>query len=881
MPDIHKREVFHDLSLEHLFSKLESRPTGLTESEADERLGIFGRNSLPEGRHFSALILFLRQFQNPLFYILLFAMILSFVMGHQGDGLIIAFVVVISGIIGFIQEFKANKALAKLNSIITYKAKAMRNGLLGIIDQEELVPGDMIELAPGDIIPADARLLSVSDLKVSEALLTGESSPSEKFVGELPLDTPLADRDNMVFQGTLVNQGTARALVVATAARTEMGQIARLLQETTEAKTPLQLQIGVFSKWLSLFLVLANLVIFLVGLALGRPFFEMFMISVVVVVSAVPEGLIPAMSIVLALGMQKLIKKKGLVRKIVSAETLGAVSVICTDKTGTLTEGEMSVEDLVSNGRSVCVGKQGHLEELDRASQLILKIGSLSNDALSQRADNDGLTVIGNPTDKALLLASLGYGLSRQDLEELEPRLAELPFSSENKLMATLHKLPEGGFIIYVKGAPERLLPRLGRNFCGADGQEKGLDSRHLSEELDGLAADGRRIIAFAYKKVAQEELALDDLSDLVYVGAATIRDRVRADAKEAIGLCRRAGIRVVMITGDHMNTALAIGRELGIAANQEQVLTGVELDKLSEQELQIKAKQVVVYARVEPKHKLAIISALQAEGEIVAMTGDGVNDAPALKKADIGVAMGNGTDVAKQVADLVLLDSSFMTIVEAVKQGRTTFGNIKKVVTYLFTDCFQEMVIIGTSVLAGWPLPILPAQILWIKLIEDPLPATSLSFEESKSEVLNERPRRKNEALLTKPLKYNIAFYVFFMDILALLLFYYYWQVGGDVDKARTVMFAALGTSTLFNIYNIRSLGSSVFRTNPFKNHFLFISTVIGFLLFLAAIYLPKLNGLLSTVPLSLLDWLTVFLYAFAALLVFEIGKILNRYKY
>jgi Ca2+-transporting ATPase len=359
------------------------------------------------------------------------------------------------------------------------------------------------------------------------------------------------------------------------------------------------------------------------------------------------------------------------------------------------------------------------------------------------------------------------------------------------------------------------------------------------------------------------------------------IKDKIRSDAKQAIDLCHRAGVRVAMITGDHVNTAIAIANELGIKASSSQVINGKEIDELSDEDLCLRIKNALVYARVEPRHKLKIVSLLQRNGEVVAMTGDGVNDAPALKKADIGVVMGNGTDVAKEVADLVLLDNSFMTIVEAIKQGRTTFSNIRKVVVYLFTDCFQEMVIIGTSVLAGWPLPILPVQILWIKLIESPLPATSLSFEESKADVLLGKPRGRNEQLLTRRLKINIAFYAFVMDVFALSMFYYFWQSSGDITKARTIIFVALGMSTLFNIYNVRTLGESVFRANPFKNKFVLIATVVGFLLFLLAVYSKYMNNVLQITPLGLFDWFVIFLYAFASLLVFEIGKIITKYKH
>lgn len=876
------KNIYHDVAVEHLFKQLETGEDGLSEKEALSRLAVFGKNTLPKGRSMTAFVLFLRQFTNPLAYILLFAMVLSFIMGHLSDGIIIALVVLVSGLVGFIQEYKANKALAELNSIITYKARVLRDGALVIIDQSDIAIGDVIDIGIGDIIPADARLIATRDLRVTEAVLTGEPVASKKFTEVLPLDTSLADRDNMVFQGTAVTEGAGRAIIVATGVNTEMGKIASLLKDTDEVITPLQKQISSFGKWLSIFLVAANVIIFVIGILLGRPFFEMFMISVVVVVSAVPEGLAPAMSVVLALGMQKLIKKKGLVRKIISAETLGAVSVICTDKTGTLTEGEMSVESIITDAQTIHVGKHGS-QYLDYASELALKICVISNNAVidAEKSIDGDMSIVGNMTDKALLIAGSYFGFKREGLELSEKRLYELPFSSETKIMATLHQRNHDGNIIYLKGAPERILPNSGKILRGdKEFALKKEDVENINKTISSLTSKGQRVVVIAYKQTDKKKMTKEDLTELTYVGLVVIKDKIRTDAKQAIGLCQKAGVKVVMITGDHANTALAIANEVGIKATSKQVISGNEIDDLSDDELAERIKNILVYARVEPRHKLKIVSLLQRNGEVVAMTGDGVNDAPALKKADIGVVMGNGTDVAKEVADLVLLDSSFLTIVEAIRQGRTTFANIRKVVVYLFTDCFQEMVIIATTVLAGWPLPILPVQILWIKLIESPLPATSLSFEESERDVLLDKPRGRKEQLLTRGLKFNIAFYAFVMDVIALSVFYFYWQSTGNIEKTRTLMFVALGMSTLFNIYNVRTLGESVFKTNPFKNKFLVLATVIGFLLFLLAIYSRFMNGVLQTVPLGVSDWAIILLYAFASLIIFETGKKIVKYK-
>jgi P-type Ca2+ transporter type 2C len=878
------KNLFHSDSIENVLAYFNTNIKGLSQIEAEKRLLGKGLNALTEKKKFSTLTLFLRQFQNPLIYILIFAMVLSFVITHISDGVIIGVVIVVTNIIGFIQEFKANKALEQLNSTIVYKAKVLRNGKLEIIKQEEIVCGDIIEIAPGDIVPADARLIDVNDLTVFEASLTGESYPSNKSIDQFPLDAPLADRENMVYQGTAVNEGTAKAVVVATGDATEIGKIASMIREADSDLTPLQKQINTFGKWLGMFLVGINIVICTFGILMGRPFFEMFMVAVVIVVSAVPEGLIPAMTIILALGMQKLIKKKGLVRKIISAETLGSVSVICTDKTGTLTEGKMAVDSIITASQKFHVHRQGNtIEDCDHSVLTALKIGAISNNAIVEHTNNSKKTgIVGNATEKALLLAGVQFGYSREELELTEERIDEMPFSSDKKLMATLHRSANKQNILYMKGAPERVLPLCAYVLDGENEvpmSEKELEN--IMESIDSLTGQGQRMLAVAYKKNGmsqRKEITDDDICGLVFVGIFALKDKIRVDAAQAIEMCEHAGIRVVMITGDHAKTAVSIARELGLDVSMNHVLEGGMIDGLSDEELRSRVNNVVVYARVEPKHKLRIATMLQDNGEVIAMIGDGINDAPALKKADIGVVMGNGTNVAKEVADLVLLDSRFMTIVEAVKQGRNTFNNIRKVIVYLFTDCFQELVIVGTAVLLNWPLPINPVQILWIKLIESPLPATSLSFEESEVDVMKDKPRHRNEHLLSKKLKINILFYALVMDVFALSIFYMYWKIDGDIVRARTVIFVALGMSTLFMIYAVRSLRRSIFTVNPFKNVYLVIATIIGFILFLAAVYLKFLNQVLETTPLSLRDWLIIIAYAGTAIIVFEAGKIFSK---
>lgn len=872
--------LFYQLTTKEVFKKLKTSEKGLELKEAKKRLAANGLNKLPRNKAFGSLRLFLNQFKNPLVFILVAALAISYFAGHKSDSLIIFLVILMTNTVGFFQEWKANNALKKLNSTVVHEIRVRRGEELVIINREELVIGDVIELNPGDVVPADGRLFTVSNLKINEAPLTGESLPVIKEVAEIKKEVGLGDRKNMAYRETVVVEGRGEMVITAVGAKTEIGQVAKLIKETSDDLTPLQRQINKFGIKLGLFLIFANVLVFFIGVLSGRDVFEMFMVSVVIVVSAVPEGLIPAMAIILAIGMQRLAKKKGLVRRAVAAETLGSVSVICADKTGTLTQGEMMVDKLFTI--------KGE-EKIEKHS-LALKIGVLCNDGLLENPGEKeaNLKVLGNPTDKAFMLKGASFGLYRREIELEEPRLSTLQFSSEIKLMATSHKVGKNGKqIIYVKGAPEKIL-KLSSQYESDRGVKKmtAKERDFYQTKIDKVTMLGARVIALAYverEAGKKGELKYDELQNLTMVGIFSLRDQIRPNVKEAIASCQKAGIRVVIITGDHEKTAIAIAREIGFEINSKNVLDGDALDKMSDNELRKKVNSIRLYARVSPHHKLKIVSALQQNNRVVAMTGDGINDSPALKKADIGVAVGNGTDVAKEVADLVLLDNSFLTIIEAIKQGRITFNNIQKVILYLFTDCFQEMVIIGSAILLGWPLPILPVQVLWIKLIEDPLPAASLAFDKTEKNVMREKPRPKNQTFLPTSLQKVIVFYAIVMDGLALAIFYFYWKIIGDVDLARSVMFVTIGASTLVYIYAVRGLKQSIFKINPFSNQYLVYATLIGFVLLVASVYLPFLNRLLSVKPLSLFDWIFPLGFGIASIVVFELGKKivhLNEYK-
>jgi Ca2+-transporting ATPase len=891
---LNQNQPFYSQKKEELFRKFETSEKGFSDQEAQKRLAQFGPNILLEAKKFSTFTLFLHQFKNPLIYILFVALIISFATAHLVDAGIILVVILISSIVGFLQEYRADRALARLKEMVRHKAKVLRDGQEIVIGTEGVVPGDIIVLTSGDKVPADARLIQVQNFEVIEAALTGESVPSSKHIEILAGDTPLADRENMVYLGTVVARGTARALVVATAQHTELSRIARMVKETEEAPTPLQRQLTHFGKLIGLILVAINALIFFLGILTGKPLFEMFLTSVAVVVAAVPEGLLPAMTVILAIGMQRLAKRKGLVRKMLAAETLGSVSVISADKTGTLTQGEMRVSQIITETAKISHDGESFSQTIQpdgETSHIIaLKTGLLCNNAVIENPDSElkDWVIEGDPTEKALLLAGRAAGLEKDGLEKKEPRLAEIPFDSEYKFMATLHRV-EGAqterFSVYAKGAPEKILDL--SSYVDVEGKRVGLTTakrRQIQKQYEDLTGSGLRVLAMAYKLEsgfnADREFTREKLGDLIFIGLVAIKDPLRSEAKEAITLCQEAGIRPVIVTGDHKLTATAIVRELGIEVGEENVLVGADLDKLTDEELDKLIKKIVIFARVEPRHKIRIVSALQINGEVVAMTGDGVNDTPALKQSDIGVVVGSGTDVAKETADLVLLDDNFRTIVEAVRRGRITFNNIRKVVLYLLTDSFSEVVVVGGSVILGLPLPILPAQILWIKMIEDTSPAMSLSFDEIDENVMKDRPRKKMEPLLNHQFKALIVFYAVIMDLILFGLFYYFWKTSGDIDFARTITFVGLGFTSLFYIYAVRGLKLSIFKLNPFSNRFLTAATIVGILLLLIAIYTPFFNNILHTVPLGIKEWAVLASYAALSIVVYEIGKKLTIAK-
>jgi P-type Ca2+ transporter type 2C len=867
----------HLLPISEVQQLLNTGNLGLNSIEASERIRTYGLNKLPDKKKLSVVTLFFRQFKNPLIYILFAALVISVLTSHWVDAIIISVVVYVSSVIGFFQEYKAGQALERLNKLIRYDVKVLRDGAPISISHEQIVPGDVILISSGDKIPADARLIEVSNFSTIESSLTGESLPLSKQIEPLPESTPLAERKNMIYAGTVVASGNARAIVTASGTNTELGNIATMVHSTEEEQTPLQVQLIVFGKWLGLILVVINIIIFTVGIFTGIPLLEMFMTAVAVVVSAVPEGLIPAMTVILTVGMNKLVKKNGLVRKLVAAETLGSVTVICADKTGTLTRGEMRTDSFIAYD-AILHGEPAS-NQLHPDIKKLLEISIVCNAGFIHNKNNGEINVSGNPTDRALLLAGKDFGIDRNVVLQQSPILAEMPFGSEHKFMATLHATPEGQEqFIYVKGAPEKILSF--SNFYLNHGAtfpiEQG-DIYKIQTTYQKLTSKGLRVIGLGIKNLPlseKQQLSQDDMKDIVFAGLVAFRDPLRPEVVDAIQQCREAGIKPIMITGDHKHTAATIANELGMQVRDDEVIEGSELDTLSDEELSTRVGNTKVFARVEPKHKSKIVSAFQNNGEVVAMTGDGVNDSPALKKSNIGVAMGSGTDISKDVADLVLLDDNFNTIVEAVRRGRIIFDNIRKVMLFLLTDAFSTMIVVGGAVLLGLPLPLLPAQILWIKLAESSLPAMALAFDEIDEGLMKRKPRKKNEPLISSEMKKLILFYALVMDTLLFIIFYYFWKSTGNLEFARTVTFVALGMNTFFYIFAIRGFRLPVYKLNPFDNKYLLATLVLGISLILIAVYIPFFNSMLHTIPLGLNEWGILITYAVLSIVVYEIGK-------
>lgn len=887
---------------------------GLTQQEAERRLATHGANQLAENKRKPLYMVFLDQFKDFMVLILFIATLISYFLGEYLDAITIIAIIIINGILGFIQEAKAERSLQALKELASPMARVMRDGHLSMIPASRLVPGDLIMLEAGDRVPADVRLLSANRLEIEESALTGESVPVGKTAKRLDHPThaqvPLGDQKNLAFMGTMVTGGTGSGVVVATGMATEIGKIAHLMNTAEEAETPLQLRLEQMGKILVVVAVLLTAVVIVAGVWHGHELFTMFLAGVSLAVAAIPEGLPAIVTVALALGVQRMIRRNAIVRKLPSVETLGCASVICSDKTGTLTQNKMTVTHVWHSDALYEVSGRGY--EPEGAFHLHGKAVSPARDgALSQilriaeRCNNARLTyeeqsarkllgmgkttrlwqVVGDPTEGALkVLAAKGQNGSgdRGKLGQQFLRVEELPFDSERKMMSVVEKGTDGVYSLLTKGAAEAVLARCTHILWRGELQPLSATIRHqVLEQTETMAAQALRVLAFAYKTLqgyrpGQPTGTLEN--NLVFVGLAGMIDPPREEVRPAISLCHQAGIKTVMITGDHKVTAEAIARQIGLTRGYGEVLEGRELDSMSDEQLADCADRVSVYARVSPEHKLRIVRALQSKGHVVAMTGDGVNDAPAIKTSDIGIAMGiTGTDVTKEAADLVLRDDNFATIVSAVEEGRNIYDNIRKFIRYLLASNVGEILVMFFAMLLGLPLPLVPIQILWVNLVTDGLPAMALGVDPAEADTMYQRPRNKQENIFSRGLGWKIISRGFLIGAMTLLAFWLTLRENPhDLVHAQTVAFVTLVMAQLIHVFDCRSQ-HSVFHRNVFENKYLVWAVLSSLVMVLGVVYIDALQPVFKTTDLSLRDWALILVTSGVPTFVAGIGGVLS----
>lgn len=808
---------------------------GLDSQEVSIRLSRYGQNKLKEKKKKTTLQRFFDQFKDAMILILIAAAIVSFVVvcveqnwGELFEPALILLIVILNAIMGVYQEGKAEKALDALKNMSAPHARVIRDGKESIIDASQLVPGDIIKLEAGDFVPADAKLIHSAGLKSEESALTGESVPSEKdYLAEVKEGAPLGDRQNMVYSGCSITYGTATAVVTATGMDTEMGKIAGLLDNEEDTQTPLQQKLAQLGKYLGIMALAACAVIFVVGLVSGTPVLEIFMTAVSLAVSAIPEGLPAIVTIVLSIGVQRMVRKNALIRKLPAVETLGSASVICSDKTGTLTQNRMTLTKAYADGDSDTELISSSNSEKIRK---LLMYGTLCCDG-SVVFEDDEEKHLGDPTETAIIVAAHKNGMEQGDLGEKYPRLAEIPFDSDRKLMSTVNRI-DGKIVVIVKGAFDVMAKR-----CISG------DLDAAKQMTESMSRDALRVLAIAYKEIdaLPEQITSEELENgLHFMGLVGMIDPPRPEAKQAVALCRRAGIKPVMITGDHVVTASAIAKELGILLDTDKAITGAELDAMSDEELDKQVENIAVYARVSPENKIRIVKAWQRKGQVVSMTGDGVNDAPALKAADIGCAMGiTGTDVAKGAADMTLTDDNFATIVDAVKEGRGIYANIKKVVGFLLGTNIGEVLTVFFAMVLWQKTPLLSMQLLWINLVTDSLPAISLGMEAVEDDVMDHKPKPKNEGIFAKGLGVKVVLQGVMFAIITLVGFVIGEKVTGTIEGGQTMAFTVLSLTQVLQAYNMRS-DHSIFKIGVFTNHKLNWSSLISVLLVAFVLFTP-----------------------------------------
>ncbi|KKK39622.1 ATPase [Mesobacillus campisalis] len=868
---------FHEMNEREIVDVLKTDcKTGLSEKEVKNRQKQHGLNVLEEGEKPSALLIFFSQFKDFMVLVLLGATLISGLLGEVIDAIAIIAIVVINAFLGFFQERKAEKSLEALKELSAPQVQALRNGKWEKILSKEVVPGDILKFSSGDRIGADVRLIESKSLEIEESALTGESVPVQKFTEALRVPNPgIGDMENMAFMGTLVTRGNGMGIVVATGMKTAMGQIADLLQNAESMETPLQRRLEQLGKILITVALLLTVLVVGVGVLQGHDLYTMFLAGVSLAVAAIPEGLPAIVTVALSLGVQRMIKQKAIVRKLPAVETLGCASVICSDKTGTMTQNKMTVTHAWTGGSTWTLDGGGYSPEGSFYSrgekvnpnsikplQQLLTFGMLCNHAEVLEKNGD-YVVDGDPTEGALLVAAMKAGLTREGLLNQFQIVNEFPFDSQRKMMSIIIKDKNGRQFVVTKGAPDVLLG-LSTSVLWNDRQQAMTKERkqEVQQAVEGLAADALRTIAIGFKPLSSATVILSEHEaekDLTFIGLQGMIDPPRPEVKTAVKECRDAGIKTVMITGDHVITAKAIASQLGILTPGSKVIEGKTLSGMSVEELEDVVEDVSVFARVSPEHKLKIVKALQNRGHVVAMTGDGVNDAPAIKAADIGVAMGiTGTDVAKEASSLVLLDDNFATIKSAIKEGRNIYENIRKFIRYLLASNVGEILVMLFAMLLALPLPLVPIQILWVNLVTDGLPAMALGLDQPEGDVMKRAPRHPKEGVFARGLGWKVVSRGFLIGLATLIAFMTIYYRGDDLAYAQTIAFATLVLAQLIHVFDCRS-EKSIFSRNPFENKYLVWAVISSLVLVMGVIYYPPLQPIFHTVAIVPKDWMLV----------------------
>lgn len=857
-----------------VFDHAGGKAYGLSDEEAERRLEVQGRNVLKAGKRYSWLKTFISQFTDLMIIILVASSIISFIVRENSEGIAILVIVILNGLLGFFQEIRTEKAIEALMSLAAPHARVIRSGIIRDIPAEEVVTGDLIVLEAGNRVPADAILIEAHSLFSDESMLTGESVPASKSeTDEMNARLNGISAKNMLYMGSMITHGNGRAVVVATGMQTEMGKIAEMMESAGVQETPLQKKLEKLGEYMVFGCLAICAVVSLLGILRGEPAMQMFLSGISLAVAAVPEGLPAVVTIALAIGVRRMVQRNALIRRLPAVETLGCATVICSDKTGTLTENRMTVVEAYagknpytlerkSSGRltAFCRGREVYPHKTV-GLKLLLKIGLLcGNTRMIENSDENRIDIEGDPTEVALARAAIDAGMNRDEVNNSYRRIREIPFDPDRKLMSVVCRTTGGELFMFVKGAPEIVAERCTRIMIADRERDITSDDREaIRTACDRMTSGALRVIGFAYRTVQPAQLWSDRLEeDLVFIGLAGMTDPPRKEAPEAVRKCRRAGIKTVMITGDHAETAAAIAGAIGIFREGDRIISGADMERMSDEELEKACENTSVFARVYPKHKLRIVRAFRKKGNIVAMTGDGVNDAPAVKDADIGIAMGkSGTDVTRQAASMILMDDNFSSIVSAVEEGRNIFSNIRKFIRYLLSCNVGEVLTMFISTIIGLPIPLLPAQILVVNLATDGLPAIALGLEPGEPDTMDRKPRSPGENIFSGGLLRLILMRGLFIALSTVACFMIVYAVGKNIASARTATLVTLVLSQLIHVFECKSESKSLFEMNLLSNRYLVYAVLSSVLMLLAVMYLPFLTAALGTMPLMLNEWL------------------------